>query len=296
MHVFLSWSGETSKAMAECLREWLPLAIQSAKPWFSPEEIDKGARWLVELSAELDRQSIAILCVTRESVDSPWMLFEAGALSRAIGGSWVCPLLLGLEPTDLTGPLTQFQATRATKEDMRRLLSTVNKRLEQPLSDRQIDTAHDYLWPELSEKLSQILARPSPATVAARQPSDLLVEVLERVRKIERRVEVERAAVPLEADFRLVAEHERLGMLRDRLSFLSRRLKELQQARSHLAQQLAAQGLTQSSPEFTRRLANLDVQCSVHADWISKTLRDLDILEEQHPEQPDANPERESGA
>ena len=159
MHVFLSWSGETSKAMAECLREWLPLAIQSAKPWFSPEEIDKGARWLVELSAELDRQSIAILCVTRESVDSPWMLFEAGALSRAIGGSWVCPLLLGLEPTDLTGPLTQFQATRATKEDMRRLLSTVNKRLEQPLSDRQIDTAHDYLWPELSEKLSQILAR-----------------------------------------------------------------------------------------------------------------------------------------
>ena len=33
MHVFISWSGERSKALAVALRDWLPLVLHYVEPW-----------------------------------------------------------------------------------------------------------------------------------------------------------------------------------------------------------------------------------------------------------------------
>ena len=189
MNVFLSWSGERSKALAEALREHLPLVIQQAQPWFSPEDIDKGSRWLADLTQQLQKQGIAIVCITRESLSSAWLLFEAGALSKALDASWVCPVLLDVEPSDLNGPLAQFQSTRITKEDIRRLLGTLNKRLEAPLADTQIDRLHDLLWPDFEAKIKKILTEPAKTSTPRRSQADLLAEVLERVRGLERRLD-----------------------------------------------------------------------------------------------------------
>jgi hypothetical protein len=187
LNVFLSWSGVRSKSLAEALREYLPLVIQQAQPWFSPEDIDKGSRWLADLTEQLQKQGVAIVCITRESLSSPWMLFEAGALSKALDASWVCPVLLDVEPSDLGGPLAQFQSTRLTKEDIRRLLGTLNKRLDTPLADTQLDRLHDLLWPELDAKVKNILTETPNTTAPHRTPMDLIAEVLERVRGLERR-------------------------------------------------------------------------------------------------------------
>jgi hypothetical protein len=39
MKVFISWSGEQSKEIAEAFRNWLPGVLQAEKPYFSPDDI-----------------------------------------------------------------------------------------------------------------------------------------------------------------------------------------------------------------------------------------------------------------
>jgi TIR domain len=187
MKVFLSWSGERSKAVAEYLHKWLPLVIQSVKPWFSPDDIEKGDRWLANVSGELEAHSVAIVCLTLENRAAPWLLFEAGALSKALNKAYVCPLLLGLEPADVQGPLAQFQLTPTTKDEVRKLLGTINGRLEAPINDGQLDAAYEAFWPQLEKRLSEIAAQGTPSPTAKRSKDDLLSEILERVRGIERR-------------------------------------------------------------------------------------------------------------
>ena len=140
MRVFLSWSGSRSKDTAASLHKWLPAFIHAAKPWFSPEDIGKGAPWLTELNSELATHSFAIVCLTPENLEAPWLLFEAGVLSKALTTNSVCPLLIGLAPTDVKGPLAQFQATRAEKDEMRALFGTMNRRLgDQQLNDAVLE-------------------------------------------------------------------------------------------------------------------------------------------------------------
>jgi hypothetical protein len=51
MRVFISWSGNLSRQLGEALRKWLPSALQYVKPYFTPADIDKGARWASEIKS-----------------------------------------------------------------------------------------------------------------------------------------------------------------------------------------------------------------------------------------------------
>src|SRR4051812_952143 len=124
--VFISWSGSLSQKLGEALRNWLPSTLQFVKPYFSPEDIEKGAKWNSEISKELESSDIGIICLTRENTEKPWIIFEAGALSKSIEKSRVCTLLFDIDPADVKGPLTSFQATRFLREDFKRLFSVIN--------------------------------------------------------------------------------------------------------------------------------------------------------------------------
>ncbi|MPT22560.1 MAG: TIR domain-containing protein, partial [Starkeya sp.] len=110
MRVFLSWSGELSEQIAQIYRTWIPSVLQAAKPYFSPKDIEKGKKWSSEIEKELHSSSICLIFLTKENINSSWIMFEAGAVSKSIGPSHVCPILFDLDPTDITGPLSQFQA------------------------------------------------------------------------------------------------------------------------------------------------------------------------------------------
>jgi hypothetical protein len=182
MKVFISWSGQRSAAVADALRYWLPKVIQALEPWMSADDIEKGTRWRSGLASELEQSSVGIICLTRENLDSTWIHFEAGALSKQQQNTYVCTLLFGLEPTDVREPLAQFQHTRATKDDLRKLISTINSTLgDSKLPDSELRETFDVWWPKLEERLVQIRELSSP-TGPIRTDRELLEEILNLVR------------------------------------------------------------------------------------------------------------------
>ncbi len=185
MKVFISWSGDRSKEVAEVLGAWLPTVIQSVEPWVSTE-IGKGSRWGEDIVTELNDAKAGIICLTPDNLEAPWIHFEAGALSKTLGQALVSPYLLGVEPADVGGPLGQFQATVANKPDTLRLLQTLNREsADHALPDARLEKAFEVWWPELEGKLKEIQSH-GQATSAKRPDRELLEEILDAVRKMKR--------------------------------------------------------------------------------------------------------------
>lgn len=152
--VFISWSGEKSKAIAETLNNWLPVVLQSVKPFLSVEDLRKGGRWLTELSEQLQKESFGIICLTPTNLLAPWILFEAGALSKSVGDSQVAPFLVGVKPSELPSPLTQFNAVLANRDDFGRMIKALNERVPQEaVSPDTIDKALMACWPSIIAEL-----------------------------------------------------------------------------------------------------------------------------------------------
>ena len=89
MRVFLSWSGERSRRVAELLDDWLQCVIQAADPWMSSKDIDRGALWFSEITDQLANTAIGVVCLTKENKNKPWILFESGALAKGISSNRV---------------------------------------------------------------------------------------------------------------------------------------------------------------------------------------------------------------
>ena len=181
MKVFLSWSGSASKQVALALRDWLPNVIQAIEPWMSSEDIEKGARWSADVAKELADTKAGVVCLTPDNRDAPWLNFEAGALSKTVEKEMVCTYLFRLRPTDLTGPLVQFQASEANKDETHKMVATLNRATAKPIPDNKLLDAFDLWWERLDAKLAAIPSATPPKT-ARRSAEDMLEEILGVVR------------------------------------------------------------------------------------------------------------------
>lgn len=180
-NVFISWSGARSKAAAEALRKWLPIVLQSAKPWMSEADIEKGSRGLEEVGKALEDMKVGIICLTPENLTEPWILYEAGALSKTLDAKTrVCTYLLaGLRKRDVKPPLGLFQATEAERDETRKLVHAVNKALEaSPVPESNLNDLFDAMWPQLDKQLTALPAA-TGAAAPKRSMEDMMAEVLE---------------------------------------------------------------------------------------------------------------------
>ena len=186
MKVFICWSGEESKQLADEIREWLPKVIQSVSTYFSPEDTDKGSRWLEEMTRELEEAKIGLICLTSENLQNEWIHFEAGALSRMLGQAHVCPLLFDVKATDLTGPLRQFQATSFEKQDFQRLLGVINECAgAEKIQPKILDNVFEKFWPDLESVVHGLMQSPTTQDKPVRPERDILEEILSLSRRQE---------------------------------------------------------------------------------------------------------------
>lgn len=183
MKIFMSWSGDRSRAVAEALERFLPDVVDGVKIWFSEQDISPGSRWNQELSKELEDNSFGVICLTPENLDSRWVQFEAGALSKSIANSRVVPYRLELEPADVPPPLGQFQGLNADKRGTWSLISSLHEACEDSDDSDRVERRFEKFWPDFEQEIVAI-PKPVERSSSHREDRELLEELLEMVRDL----------------------------------------------------------------------------------------------------------------
>jgi hypothetical protein len=150
----------------------------------------KGIRSTPELAKRLEESKVGIICLTRDNLKEPWILFEAGAISKTTG-AYAFTFLLDITHGDVEYPLAQFQHTLADEADVRRLVRDINTAVEEAggraLPERNLDEIFDTFWPQLQAKLQTIAQQADQPQASTRPQGEVLEELLELVRAQDRR-------------------------------------------------------------------------------------------------------------
>lgn len=110
MRVFLSWSNELSKYVAEQFDTLLTACFPKklVAPFFSCN-MAGGTRSMDKILSELKNSSHLLAFLTRDELNPAWVIFESGAVGKFAKQSTIVPIAIGFCAGDVVPPL---QATR----------------------------------------------------------------------------------------------------------------------------------------------------------------------------------------
>jgi hypothetical protein len=156
----------------------------------SAEDINKGQRWSIDIAEKLQQTNFGIICMTPENLSAPWVFFEAGALSKSMELSRVSPLLFGLKESDVErdSPVYQFQLTTFGKDEVFKLLQSINNASAEPdrLRDDVLKITFERSWMDLSKYIGEIdfkhATPPLPTDTSSNKMADILEELLSNSR------------------------------------------------------------------------------------------------------------------
>ncbi len=103
--------------------------------------------------------------------------------------SRVSPFIVGLKRSEVkSGPILQFQSTITDKDDVCKLLQSINEAGTQPLDSARLVAIFEVWWPQLAKELSAIESAAKSAPVPAHESkkghsAEILEEVLELLRQ-----------------------------------------------------------------------------------------------------------------
>ena len=158
MKIFISWSGIQSQKIAEELQKWIPQVINSVIPYVTSESIMKGERWSDQIYKELRDSNFGLVCLNKDNLKSPWIMFEAGAISKNKDSKLICLLFDGLNQNEVEKPLSFFQNTEFSKKEYLKLMLSINESLgEKKLSENVLTISFDKWWPDLESKIKAII-------------------------------------------------------------------------------------------------------------------------------------------
>lgn len=179
MRIFVSWSGSFSRSVAELLRDWIPNVIQEASVYVSSQDIAKGESWPENIRGNLSEIDLGVVVVTKSNFEAPWIMFEAGALSKSVRSKMI-PLLCGVDQVDLAkSPLRLFQGCKGeSRDDMSAMLQSLNASAATPLSAERLEVAFDKWWPDFAGAYQQLEQDPPAAKEGKKVDDQLLLSAL----------------------------------------------------------------------------------------------------------------------
>jgi len=181
MRIFTSWSGDRSKDAALGLKSLLQDLFEEAVQVFVSEHITPGEAWAQRLGTELEQSEFGILCLTRDNWQSPWLLFEAGAIAKKFASSRVVPYLIDeLPAASDRSPLAQFQHVRADREGTWRLVEAINSIRDNPKPSDRLERSFTKWWPDLEQTLKTVQAS-NPGQPPIRSDRELFETILQRL-------------------------------------------------------------------------------------------------------------------
>lgn len=185
--VFISWSGALAKNVATVWFDLVKETFDSVEPFMSEENIGAGERGLNKIAAQLSGTSFGIIVVTQENQNSPWLNYEAGALSKDLDDQTVrvAPSLVDFErKNDVAGPLGQFQASLLNREGVEFILIEIAKVIgvdDGPIRKRVANS-----WNEYSDRFEAAKTAVGSTATQRRSNDDILDEILTTVRELAR--------------------------------------------------------------------------------------------------------------
>lgn len=159
MNVFISWSGDKSKDVANLLHDWLPLVLQSLRPWVSTRNIAPGTIWFNQIFDTVEDNKDGIIVVTKENKEKPWIMFESGALFKGNQGNRLNVLLVDISPEEIDEPLRSFNHVKCVKDGLYNLVKGFNDRMKNDigrLSDENLKKCFEKWYPDFEVELKKI--------------------------------------------------------------------------------------------------------------------------------------------
>ena len=156
--IFISWSGENSKRIAEELKCTLEQGVFSGgnlSCFVSTRDIASGEDWYKKIEDELKESSLGIMCITKENVKAPWLYFEAGAL---VGNNLrVIPLLINCDQRSLDySPIQAKQSTQFYNQSaVFKMFDDIKDKLKllSGFSDDEIKTRYETAYDNMKKNL-----------------------------------------------------------------------------------------------------------------------------------------------
>lgn len=163
LRIFISWSRERSYRVALAWKDLLGM-FQSVELMMS-EDVECGGPVLPSLNVMLKKADFAVMCMTEENWEEPWIFYETGVVFGK-SEAHVCPYIIDLhmKRRNLPEPLKQFRAVMATREGTFQLVCKINSLLENPLSDAQLRRSFNARWPRFNKVLKEVQAEAPPRT------------------------------------------------------------------------------------------------------------------------------------
>jgi len=196
----VSWSGEFSHKIAKTFAEFLDMIIGRQIEVFISDDIDMGTRWRTELDKKLSQCTSGILIVTKDNFNSPWLNFEAGAISKCVSENKIFPVLFNVEPSMLPSTFNNFQATRYKKTEVEKLFSIFNEQLNKPLNNFHKFFGKN-IWPDFEKNTNELIASLSKKdskieTASSISNEERLEKILLEVRNVTKIIKEPEAILP----------------------------------------------------------------------------------------------------